>query len=192
MNSRKLNSKQIALRLAVLAVAALSVLLAACSIPGIVIKAPDVNVTPNETSTTSTGNADAQFVQADDYFVTDELLGDREWIYVELAKMITPATPETKNQAQFLMIQGGSTAWKKYWMKTRIATNADITLGKQVIIFEGNAQNDIYYPSTSNQSTRTENWFLARIVDTSETFRGYVMVGGGYKVALSNMRVIVQ
>ncbi|HRY83993.1 MAG TPA: hypothetical protein P5533_05100 [Candidatus Cloacimonadota bacterium] len=186
------SAKQIALRLAVLALAAFSIVLAACSIPGIVIKAPDVNVTPNETTTTTTGNADAHFIQPDDYFVTDELLGDREWIYVELAKMITPATPETKNQAQFLMIQGGSTAWKKYWMRTRIATNADITLGKQVIIYEGNSQNDIYLPPTSNQSTRTENWFLARIVDSSETFRGYVMVGGGYKVALNNLRVVVQ
>lgn len=192
MMTDKLNSKKLALRLALLAVVAFSLVLVACSIPGIVIKAPDVNVTPNQTTTGTTGSADVHFVQPDDYFVADEMLDDKDWMYVELAKMITPATPETKNQAQFLMIQGGNTAWKKYWMKSRIATTSEITLGKQVIIFDGNNQSDIYYPPTSNQSTRTENWFLSRIVDTSETFRGYVMVGGGYKIALNNLRVIVQ
>lgn len=191
MKTDTLSSKKLALRLTVLAVVAFSLILVGCSVPGIVIKAPDVNVIPNQTTGT-TGNADLHFIQPDDYFVADEMLDDRDYIYVELAKMITPATPETKNQAQFLMIQSGSTAWKKYWMKTRIATSSDISLGKQVIIFEGNSIDDIYNAPTSNQATRTDSWFTSRIVDTSETFRGYVMVGGGYKVALNNLRVVTQ
>lgn len=176
-----------------LSVVAFTLVLVGCSVPGIVIKAPNVNVNPNLTAPTgNTGTGDAQFLQADDYFVSDEMLGDSDWKYVEMAKMITPASPETKNQAQFLMIQAGNTAWKKYWMKTRIAGSADITLGKQVIMFEGNSVNSVYNSPESNQQARSYNWFTSRIVDTSETFRGYVMVGGGYKVALANLRVIVQ
>ena len=186
MNVNKINTKRLVLLLSVVAIALVVV---GCSVPGIKVKAPD---TANQTSTTATDTGDAQFVQDADYFVTDELLGDNDWMYVEMAKLIAPATPETKGQAQFLMIQAGNTAWKKYWMKSRIAKSSDISLGKQVIVFEGNSSSDVYNVPASNQQARSYNWFISRIVDTSESFRGYVMVGGGYKVALNNLRVVVQ
>ncbi|HNX38553.1 MAG TPA: hypothetical protein PL124_07600 [Candidatus Cloacimonadota bacterium] len=193
MKAQNVELSKLATRITLLISAVAVLFIMGCTIPGIVIKAPDITVTdPGTTAEAPTGGADAQFVQPEEYFVFDELLGDREWQYVELAKMITPATAETKNQAQFFIINGGQTKWMKYWVKTRIATSADFALGKEVIIFEGSTQNDVYQVPQTNQEARTNSWFQARIVDTSETFRGYVMVSGGYKVALNNMRVAVK
>ncbi len=51
---------------------------------------------------------DLHFVQSDDYFVFDEPLVDQEWIYVYLSKMQTPLSTNTKNQGEFLLMQGGT------------------------------------------------------------------------------------
>lgn len=192
MKTTKVSLHKLASRILLVAFAVTALFLMGCVIPGIVIKAPDITVTDPGTTVAPTGNADAHFLQPEEYFVYDELLGDREWQYVDLARMISPATTETKNQAQFFIIKGGQTKWMKYWVKTRIATSADFSLGKEVIVFEGENVNDVYQAPKTNQEARTWSWFSARIVDTSEVFRGYVMVSGGYKVALNNMRVIVK
>jgi len=193
MKTTQVSISKLASRILVFTVAVIALVLMGCTIPGIVIKAPDITVTdPGTTAVAPTGNADAHYIQPEEYFVFDELLGNKEWQYVELGRMISPASAETKNQAQFFIINGGQTKWANYWVKTRIATTSDLALGKEVVIFEGDTDNDIYQAPKTNQQARTYSWYMARIVDTSETFRGYVMVSGGYKVALNNMRVVVK
>lgn len=135
---------------------------------------------------------DTQYIQSDDYFVATETIGDRDWIYVELGKLLTPASPETKNQAKFFMVKNGKEAWMPFWIKTRIATKADLVPGTLVVIFNDNGQNDVYMAPENNQSARTGAWFLAKITDSSELFKGYVMVSGGYKADINNMRVIIR
>ena len=44
----------------------------------------------------------------------------------------------------------------------------------------------------NTEMARTDAWFIARITDTPELFRGYVLVSGGYKGSEKNLRVIVQ
>jgi hypothetical protein len=57
---------------------------------------------------------DAHFIQDDDYFVSKEPY-KQGWISVELAKMIQPAKPETKNEAQFMTVSQGEEFWTKYF-----------------------------------------------------------------------------
>jgi hypothetical protein len=35
------------------------------------------------------------------------------------------------------------------------------------------------------------NWFMAKITDISDLYKGYVTVSGGYKVNPKNLRVLV-
>lgn len=64
------------------------------------------------------------FIQDDDYFVLKEPF-KQGLIYGELAKMVQPARPETKNEAQFMTLREGEELWTKYFWKTRVATVAE-------------------------------------------------------------------
>ncbi len=196
MDTRKGFSSLLVLKLMVLLIVA--VVMAGCA-PRLVISPgmPDlvVNVPSSGSSQTYAapqGNADAHFVQPDDYFFNEESLEDYRWVYVKLGKLSTAPSPETKNQAQFLNTSTGKQEWAKWWAKTRIATKNDLVLGTEVICFDSNNNGEVYLPPVSNQSARTDSWFLARITDTSELFKGYVLVTDGYKVHMNNLRVIIK
>lgn len=181
-----------------LLVAVAAILLMGCAprivlnpaIPDVVLNIPSSN--NNSAPAVPAGNADAHFIQPTDYFYADEPWGDEDWIYVKLGKLVTPPTPETKNQAQFMNSASAKNEWAKWWATTRIATRADLTLGKEVIMFDMAGGEDMYVPPTNTQEARNYRWFLGRITDTSELFKGYVMVSGGYKISEKNLRVIVK
>lgn len=180
---------------ALLLVAA-AILLMGCA-PRIVIDPMDMVVRVPSSSTTSTvavpsGTADAHFIQPNDYFYMEEAWGDQDWVYVKLGKLVTPPTPETKNQAEFMNAGSGKKEWAKWWAVTRIATPADLVLGKEVIMIDMMGDSDVYVKPTSTQEARNTSWFMARITDTSELFKGYVLVSGGYKIDKNSMRVVVK
>lgn len=133
---------------------------------------------------------DEHYIQEDDYFVFDEAFDKQTYIFVHLAKMLTPPTSETKNQAQFLIVNGGQKDWKKYWVTTTKAKKESLKPGNAVIVFDMWSEGDIYRAPESNQEARSNNWFMATITDTSELFKGYVIVSGGYKISIDNIRVI--
>jgi hypothetical protein len=176
----------------------LGLILAACAprivldpgIPSSVTSIP--SSVANAAAAVPTGNADAQFIQPDDYFYLEEPWTSTNWEYVKLGKLVTAPTPETKNQAEFMSSVNGSKEWAKWWVKTRIATRSDLALGKEVICFNDHSDGDIYLPPESNQSARNDSWFVARITDMSELFKGYVLVTDGYKISEKNLRVIIK
>lgn len=186
-----------ALKLIVLAVTA--VMLLGCvpkvvinpSLPDLVVRVPSSN-NSNPTPAAPTGNADAHYIQPTDFFYMAEPFGKTEWETVILGKMTTVPTPETKNQAEFMNIASGIKEWAKWWVNTRVGTRADLQLGTEVIFFDYAGDEGIYRAPLSNQEARTYNWAISRITDTSELFKGYVMVGGGYKINEKNIRIIVK
>lgn len=161
--------------------------------PGIPSSVVQIGNAMNEVAAAvPSGNADRHYIQPDDYFFREDVWPGSTWEIVELGKLITPPTPETKNQAQFMSVKTGAPVWAKWWVKTRIATRADLQLGKEVICFDSNSYDDVYLAPENTEMARTDTWFIARITDTSELFRGYVLVSGGYKVSEKNLRVILQ
>lgn len=168
--------------------------ISACSVPGIVIKGPDINpqINPNVNITPPPGaTGDVHYIQADDYFVYNEPLGSQHWDRVWLGKMLAPATPETRNMAHFLIVQSGTSDWYSYWVKTRPAVTSDLVIGKEVFFFDvQNGNDDEYTPPESNQEARSYDWAHSRIVDVADAYRGFVLVGGGLKIALNNIRVV--
>lgn len=133
----------------------------------------------------STG--DAHFIEADDYFYSKDAFKSG-WIHVRLGKMVQPATQQTKNEALFMDVIEGNEVWTKNYWSTRKAEKADIKMGAIVIIFD-TADDDIYVAPKRKQDARTYSWFLARITDLSDLYQGAVMVSGGYKVSVDNLRV---
>lgn len=181
----------------ILALLTLVVALFGC-MPNVVVNPglPDVVVrVPSSTTTTMAapaGNADAHYIQPTDYFFQEESNPNAEWAYIKIGKLVTPPTPETKNQAQFMNVSSGINEWAKWWTQSRIATRADLKLGTEVIFFDMGGEGETYRAPESNQEARSYSWCITRITDVSELFKGYVMVGGGYKIQESNLRVLVK
>lgn len=134
---------------------------------------------------------DRHYIQADDYFVSNNPLQGNEWIYVQLAKLTTAPSSATKGEAEFFKVTDGNKLWTRHFWRSRLATTADIKLGAQVIMFEGNNRGDVYDAPSEKASARRDAWFMARVTDVSDTYKGFVTVSGGYKASLDNLRVPV-
>jgi len=138
-------------------------------------------------------DADAHYIQPSDYFVSDRNYTNQGWIGVYLAKVVTAPSAQTKNEGQFMQIQDGKEIWTKYYWKSRIANKADIRIGAIVIHFADNmSDDDIYMAPTSKNMARNGNWSMNKITDTTDLYKGYVTVAGGYKVDVNNIRIPVK
>lgn len=137
-------------------------------------------------------NDDEHFIQNDDYFIQKHGLENNAWIWVELAKMVTPPSAETKREGEFMKVQDGQNYWTKYYWKTRIASKNELRMGLHVIAFNDNQRDDLYRAPEKKSSARGGGWFYAKITDMSDMYRGFVTVSGNYKVGLKNLRVIIK
>lgn len=160
-------------------------------VPNVVLNVPSSTVVA-PVVTSPSGDSDLQYVQPTDYFYLEEPMVNEEWVYVKLGKLTQAPSTETKNQALFMNSASGKSEWAKWWAVTRIATRADLALGKEVIMFEGETVDGVYVGPKSTQEARNNSWFMGRITDVSELFKGYVMVSGGYKISEKNLRVIIK
>lgn len=133
---------------------------------------------------------DAHFIDKDIYFVSsssDSFKGTG-YIYVRAAKVVTAPSAKTKNEGQFMIIHSGEELWTKNYWKTRIATEKELKVGLVIIAFE-RSEDDMYKAPEDKSQAMSNNWFMVKITDMSDKFKGYVTTSGGYKVSLENIRV---
>jgi hypothetical protein len=133
---------------------------------------------------------DDHFISPDKYFTANEKLKGA-WMYVNLATMKTPASAKTKNEAEFILIRDGAEIWTKFFWKTRILSEKEIKIGLEVIALEV-SDGEVYRAPENKDEAIHNNWFMAKITDVSDLYKGYVTVSGGYKVKVNNMRVITK
>lgn len=141
---------------------------------------------------TAPGAEDPEFVKPEHWLVGTEPLPKEGYSYVRTALAIQPPSPQTKNEGEFLLTHNGERVWTPYAWRTRMATPADIKLGAHVIAFDATEADNVYRAPSSREETLQGNWFVAKVTDTSEAFKGVVTVSGGYRVAVSSLRVIVK
>jgi hypothetical protein len=133
---------------------------------------------------------DDHYIDSDHYFITKEKL-TQGWIYVTLATLKTPATVQTKNEAEFLTVRDGEEVWTKLYYKTRIADKSELKRGLEVILCEI-GDGEVYRAPANKDEALQSGWFMSKITDVSDMFKGYVSVAGGYKIKLDNIRVVVK
>jgi len=138
-------------------------------------------------------DADAHYIQPSDYFISDREFPNQGRIYVYLAKVVKAPTAQTKNEGQFMKVRDGKEIWTKYHWKSRIATKADIRIGAIVISFDDNIiDNEVYMAPKNKDQARNGQWFMGKIIDTTDLYKGYVTVAGGYKVDVNNIRIPIK
>ncbi len=133
---------------------------------------------------------DDHYINSDHYFITKEKL-TQGWIYVTLATLKTPASIQSKNEAEFITVRNGEEIWTKFYYKTRIAKKEELKIGLEVIAFDMSSD-DLYRAPENKDEALGNNWFMAKITDVSDMYKGYVTVSGGFKVKLDSMRIVVK
>ncbi len=134
------------------------------------------------------GSGDVHYIQADDYFISENSF-DSGWMRVEIAKMIQTPAAETRNEGKFMVVLDAREVWTSDYWRTRPAQSSDIKLGAVVIAFDWE-EGGAYVRPQNQEMARTNNWFMAKITDTSTLYQNVVMVSGGYRVKTDNLRVV--
>ena len=136
------------------------------------------------------GATDAHFIEADDVFVAERPL-EKAWVSVHLAKMQQAPSAETKNEGRFTKVYDGKELWSRYFWRTRPAVATDLVVGNQVICFDSNKQGDVYRAPRDQSNARRGSWWLARIDDVSDSYKGVVTVARSYHCAAEALRAVV-
>jgi hypothetical protein len=136
------------------------------------------------------GEEDRHWIQADDYFISEQPYR-QGWIYVSLAKVKQQPAAKTKGEGQFFRLRDSKDLWTKNFWITRPATEADLQIGALAICFEGNSRDGVYGAPANKDSARTSNWFMGRVTDTSDLFKGTVRIDT-YNCSPEALRVPVQ
>ncbi len=91
-----------------------------------------------------------------------------------LAKILTPASAATKNQAEALWVSDGKKQWVNYVIGSRKATKADFVVGAPVFYLVGWANHD----KISADSYRKDSWGLGNITSTELLYKNQVEIDG--------------
>jgi len=112
------------------------------------------------------------FLQGEVLCATHESRGLLDNTYY-VAKVVTPASSGTKNQAEVILVHNGEKMWTKYVIPSHAASKDEIKLG--IILFRHTWANS---EDVSADSYRKQNWRLGRVSSTDELFKGVVEVQG--------------
>ena len=89
------------------------------------------------------------------------------------AKILTPASAATKNQAEVLFVGTGKKAWSEFVVPSHKASEKELKLGMLVLFHIGAIRDNI-----SADNYRKQYWKFGRISSTDELFKGKLEVNG--------------
>ncbi len=91
-----------------------------------------------------------------------------------VAKILTPASDATKNQAQVVFIPDGRKSWVNYAVNSRKASKADFSVGATVFYLRDSENND----NLSADTYRKDIWVLGNITSIDDLYKNRVEIGG--------------
>ncbi|MGN6110384.1 MAG: hypothetical protein ACTHU0_35095 [Kofleriaceae bacterium] len=138
---------------------------------------------------TAPGAEDAMFLKPEHWLVGTDALPTQGYINVRSALAIQPPSPKTRNEGEFLITQTGERSWLRHAWRTRPATPADVKLGAYVMALDVTDSAGVYRAPESRLEALGAQWFIAKVTDTRDAFKGVVTVSGGYRVAVQGLRV---
>lgn len=133
---------------------------------------------------------DRHWIQADDFWISDRAY-EQGWIRLELAKMKQGPSDQSKGEALFFNLRDTKDQWTRFFYRTRPAEQADFAIGNLILCFEGNHRDGVYHGPKEKKEARVESWFMGRITDTSDLYKGSLMVDH-FKCAPDALRAFIQ
>jgi len=162
-------------RLAFLGVPIVSFLMmAACSsvpIPGVSVALSAPNLA------SGTGPVASSIGEVD--FKKEEVLclyeqGDPLTGVYYVGRILTPASPATKNQAEVIYVEDGKKGWSSKIVPSHKADKQDFDIGKLVFYPSGWANHE----KMSQDDYRFANWKAGHVTNNDELFKGLIEVDG--------------
>ena len=92
----------------------------------------------------------------------------------QTAKVLTPASAATKNQAEVVFIYNGQKTWVNFVVNSRKAVKSDFAIGATVFYLPGWQSWD----EMEADRYRQEGWHLGNLTSTDDLFKNRVEVGG--------------
>ncbi len=89
------------------------------------------------------------------------------------ARILTPASAATKNQAEVLFVGSGKKAWSQFVIPSHKADEKELQLG-MLVLYHVSAVSD----NMDADYYRKYYWYVGRISSTDELFKGKVEVNG--------------
>lgn len=91
-----------------------------------------------------------------------------------VAKILTPASAATKNQAEALWVSDGKKQWVNYVVGSRKATKADMVVGAPMFYLSGWADHE----KIPADGYRKDNWRLGTITSVELLYKNQVEISG--------------
>lgn len=135
---------------------------------------------------------DEHYIDDDVIFVSESPFNGSGYMLISPSKVITAPSSDTKNEGQYMIIESGKEIWTKNSWKTRIASESELKVGVIVIFFDRREDGVCQPPEDKEQAQRDNGWYMAKITDLSNKYRGYITLSGGWKVAMEDFRIIVK
>lgn len=157
---------------------------------GHIVSAGNLRLLEGDTSQTASvgGAEDQHFLRDGHWIVANNALGKRKYVYASVAAAVQTPSAQTKNEGHYLRLKDGAYVWTREAWQTRPATQADLQPG--VIVFMAHhREKGTYVRFTERHKSVAGTWWVSRVTDTSELYRGTVTVAGGHRVAVDNLRV---
>jgi hypothetical protein len=104
-----------------------------------------------------------------------------------VARIVTPASAATKNQAEVIYVADGRKEWVNYVIPSRKAAKADMAVGKVLFVPHWSKMDK----DVDSDGYRKGPWELARITSTDELFKDVVEASGD-RYLVQNVRVPLQ
>jgi hypothetical protein len=139
----------------------------------------------------ATGPEDKYYVKPDYWLVSTSKLPESGYISADLALAVKAPSPQTGGEGQFLKLGSGELVWTKYAWRQRLATPADMKVGSFVIALDFQ-EGSVYTPPTSREKALNTNWFIAKITDAGQAYKGVVTLAGQYPTKIDGARVIAK
>lgn len=138
------------------------------------------------------GQEDAWFVKPEHWFVSDQALPDTGYAAAHLALAVEPPSDATRGEGRFLVTSTGAETWTRHAWRSRAAEAKELKKGMAVIVFDATGDAGVYRAPTSRVEAVTGAWFIGKITDTAEAFKGVVTVAGDYRASVEGLRVLVK
>ncbi|GAB1483332.1 hypothetical protein MASR2M78_21480 [Treponema sp.] len=101
-----------------------------------------------------------------------------------VARVLTPASPATKNQAEVIFVEDGQKAWSARVLPSRKADKSDSTIGNIMMYPRGWQGHD----KMDSDNYRKTSWAIGHVTNNDELFKNWLEVDGE-KFAVSLLRV---
>jgi predicted small secreted protein len=87
-----------------------------------------------------------------------------------VARVLTPASSATKNQAEIIWVDNGKKEWVNFVVNSRKASKADMVVGANVFVCHS-------WDKMDSEQYRKDTWYFGAITSTDNLYKGRVEVG---------------